>query len=182
MTMRLFVGIALPQALLESATRAQELLRERVGERQGVRYVDPAKFHITIQFLGNLDESVVPGLIEALSQVRCSTILLTSGELSGFPGPERPRVIFQSCKSEGLHDLAEEVQMRCLETLNSLDLAEFHPHITLARVSPASKAVGGRLRSIQSDERSTERIDAFQLFHSTATGEYVQVHQFPLRG
>lgn len=112
---------------------------------RGVRYVNPAQLHVTLKFLGDVDEGQRPQIERVLRETAAAvpSFTLALAALGAFPSARRPRVLW--C---GLRDPADgcrawltvaEPQLAALGLTS--DLQPFTPHVTLAR----SKApTGGR--------------------------------------
>ena len=62
--MRLFLAIELEPELADGLLSLQERLQERAPDAK-VRWVEPENFHLTVQFLGDIAESSLPGVVEA---------------------------------------------------------------------------------------------------------------------
>ena len=58
-SVRTFIAFNTPEAIRESITAFQSELRNSGAD---VRWESSDKFHVTIKFLGNVDESQLPGL------------------------------------------------------------------------------------------------------------------------
>lgn len=108
-----------------------------------------APHHLTLAFLGDLDEARVPALAEALAARlrRSAPFDVTLGGVGAFPDPRRPRVVWVGFSAGGpeLVRLAGEVR----EVLRALGLPveerAFVPHLTLFRVRGRSDAERARL-------------------------------------
>src|SRR3990172_4593644 len=88
---RSFVAVGLPEAVKAALTRLQEEVKTRGA---GVKWVQPGGVHLTLKFLGYVDESKVPALVQALTRA-CEGFGPLEVALSGlgvFPSPSRPRV------------------------------------------------------------------------------------------
>src|SRR5437867_392019 len=94
MDLRLFIAIELPEAWTAALTRAQDTLRGRGLD--GLRWTRPEGIHLTLKFLGNVDERRVPELGASLEQavagLRPFTLRLSG--LGSFGPPARPRVVW----------------------------------------------------------------------------------------
>ncbi len=90
--MRTFIAIELDEACRRRLVKAVELLRPTAG---GVRWVSAESMHLTLKFIGEVDELDIPGAIEALgpaAEAGEQFTMRVSG-VSGFPPHGRPRVI-----------------------------------------------------------------------------------------
>lgn len=139
--MRLFVAIEAPESWRDAGRRIQAALPDSV--RRQARLVDPANMHITLRFIGEVDEVLVPGLQETLGRSLPPVDLqLELGRVNTFGAPARTSVVWLGVGGdvEGLRALALRADQAVAEALG-LPPGEFppeerrySPHITLARV------------------------------------------------
>jgi len=103
-----------------------------------LKFVDPELVHITLKFLGNVDESIVPSLSAALDSITCEPFEAKVGGLGVFPKPSNPKVLWLGATGSfrALHDGVENL----LEPFKfEKDDREFTAHATLARVKSLKK-------------------------------------------
>jgi 2'-5' RNA ligase len=103
-----------------------------------VSWVASENFHITVKFLGGIDEARVPAVIEALQTAttgrRAFDLEIVS--LGAFPSPTRPRVLWAGV-TEGeapLAALAAAVDDALAPLGFPRETRAFTAHVTLARV------------------------------------------------
>ncbi|HTF89734.1 MAG TPA: RNA 2',3'-cyclic phosphodiesterase [Planctomycetota bacterium] len=127
--MRTFLAIDLSPAAKVLAHQMQQSLR---GIR-GLRLTRPEQCHLTLKFLGEIDEPQRERFSKALSLIRQPTFQLSLTHLGVFPNERRPRVIWLGVSDEpALRTLASAVDL----ATNSITADKpFAPHITLARVA-----------------------------------------------
>jgi len=150
--MRLFVAIAPATTALDELEAATMPLR---GDWPQLRWTDRPAWHVTLAFLGEVDELAAarlgPGLEKA---ARLHPALALSVASSGaFPGPDRARVLWTGIAGDldGLGTLATAVAdgARHAGAPPPDDSRGFTPHLTLARcrapadVSPLVGALAG---------------------------------------
>jgi 2'-5' RNA ligase len=130
---RLFVAVNLPAAERNAAWRATEPLREG---RLPVRWVREDALHITLKFLGEVDDenasAIGSALAEAVREVRPFEVSL--GGVGAFPTLHRPRVVWLGVEPHpALELLANDVE-RVTGTFGfEPEMRPFQPHITLGR-------------------------------------------------
>jgi RNA 2',3'-cyclic 3'-phosphodiesterase len=132
---RTFVAGPLPQG-------CQSLLAELQGKMRplgaDVRWMAIPSIHLTLKFLGEIDEAMVPRLVDSLrnSSAGESPFKLSLHGLGGFPNLRNPRVIWcgLSGDSERLGTLQSKVEQACEPLGFPPEEREFHPHLTLGRV------------------------------------------------
>lgn len=126
---RLFVAIDLPD-LQRRGLRA--LCHGLSGE---VRWTSPEQLHLTLRFIGEVDEALFLEIKKALADLLFPPFVLRIQGVGSFPPGRRARVLWAgvdvSPELEQLHQLIEE-------RLGRLGLPPeerpFHPHLTLARL------------------------------------------------
>lgn len=97
-----------------------------------VKAVDVDNLHLTLFFLGQVDEAAKTQLIAAASGIRQPAISLTLDILSGFSGP---KIVYLSPSRApaSLLTLQQQVAVLC-KTAGFNDIHDkYQPHITLAR-------------------------------------------------
>ncbi len=82
---RIFTGLEVPPAI----GRELALLR---GGLPGARWIDPENYHVTLRFIGDVDDMVAREVASMLGQVRRTGFELRFGALSAFGG-RRPRAL-----------------------------------------------------------------------------------------
>ncbi len=113
--------------------------RERIRELQDkfsnfdLKFVKPELVHITLKFLGDVDESRILSISAALDSILCEPFEAKVGGLGAFPKPANPRVLWLGATGnfKALHENVEDLLKPFkFET----DSREFSAHATLARV------------------------------------------------
>jgi 2'-5' RNA ligase len=72
--MRLFVGVELDEHVKDAAAAIGESLRRELGHRIEARWIAAANLHITLWFLGEVNESRAKSTLEALLTSRLESI------------------------------------------------------------------------------------------------------------
>ena len=180
--MRLFLAIEVTGPALEQLVEVRDSLVGTIT-RQGVRFVRPDKLHLTLSFLGHVEADRVAQLQDALSNVKAESFELQLGQLGAFPNLDRPKVIWLGVGG-GLNELAKLASQVAEVTepfAERQEPQEYHPHITLARVSPGSREVGRMVQALPEVEApATWRVSQFVLFNSRPDGAYEPLHRVPL--
>jgi len=133
--LRLFMAIDPPGETSTHVRRIIEQLR-RSGIEAG--WVDPSQLHLTLHFLGSVNESELHAICPLMDQAceGLSPFEVEYGGVGAFPGPENPRTIWLGVRRGGeelvrLHDALGHL----LEPLGyPLERRRFLPHITVGRV------------------------------------------------
>ncbi|GKZ15136.1 RNA 2',3'-cyclic phosphodiesterase [Haladaptatus sp. T7] len=163
--MRLFVSIDLPDDLAESVDGVQDRFRDA----DGLSFTDPRQAHVTLSFLGEVDDDRVPVVEDALESAVDDDIDFGPFEaevcgLGVFPSLEYIRVVWV-----GVGDGAEEmvllndaVESRLYDLGFAPDDDEFVPHITIARM----KHAGGKelvQRNVRELDPTVGRMDVSEV-------------------
>lgn len=131
--MRLFIGIDLPKELKQALLNFQHELKA-LG-LQGV-WKSSDNFHLTLEFLGELDSGTVTKLNEILSSVvrNHHSFILKLGGLGAFPSFKRPHTLWTSLQGslDELNRLRAELHAQLQKNGFVVEDRPFKPHITLA--------------------------------------------------
>ncbi len=132
---RTFIAIAVDDRLRDTLAAVQHELRA-VGT--GVAWVCPAGMHLTLKFLGDVEEARVPEIAAALTPVAAAVAPFTA-TLAGmgvFPTPQRPRVLWAgiTAGAEALVALAAGVDAALTALGFPPEPRPFSPHLTLGRL------------------------------------------------
>lgn len=131
---RLFIAIPLPAPTRAAMYEAAGPLR---AAAPALRWIPAARLHLTVKFLGDTPDDVLPSLEEAL---RAATgnhgeVPLVVRGAGAFPTLRRPRVVWMGVDpSPRLELLHHDVEAACASLGFPVEGRAFRPHITLARV------------------------------------------------
>ena len=133
--MRAFVAIELPADVRAALGALSERLQRSGAKASWVR---PERMHLTLRFLGEIDEATTSGYAAALSEQvpACGPVRLAVAKTGVFPNLRRPNVIWAGVEAVegGLEALREAAEQAARKTGLGADNKRFHPHITLARI------------------------------------------------
>jgi 2'-5' RNA ligase len=145
--MRLFVGVELDDRVKDAAAALGESLRRDLAKRVDARWVPGGNLHITLWFLGEVEESRVDSVIRALDRPFAEPAFdLEVSRLGAFPPSGPPRVFWLgvSAGADSLTRLHAELTAR-LEPLGfQSERRAYSAHLTIARVKDISRAVSPR--------------------------------------
>ena len=85
---RLFTGLEIPNDIRHSLS----FLR---GGLPGARWIDPENYHLTLRFIGDVDDVLAHEVAHMLAQVRRTTFELRLDGVASFGG-RRPRAVISS--------------------------------------------------------------------------------------
>ena len=159
---RAFLAVELSQELRVELADFQQKLKQsiepEVNRNTRISWVQPAKIHLTIKFLGDLDEQVLDPLLSTVEQAigSQSTVNVPLERLGAFPRPYRPRVLWVGPSenwergAEGVRvtELHGAIEQAC-EGLGFLrETNPFSPHLTLARMKARERHTGVALAKV----------------------------------
>ncbi len=132
--MRLFVAVNLPTATRVRLWDAVEPLR--AGDYP-IKWVQTEAFHVTVKFLGEVDEArcgaVQEGLAAAVGDTQA--FHLAVGEFGTFPPVKQPRVLWVGCETlPVLELLVDGVERELADVGFPVEGRPFRPHVTIGRV------------------------------------------------
>ncbi|HWF40371.1 MAG TPA: RNA 2',3'-cyclic phosphodiesterase [Candidatus Acidoferrales bacterium] len=133
--MRLFVALDLPEA---AHHKLRDLIAELRNECPDIRWVRPEGIHVTLKFIGHVDEAKAHEIQEALGKIHSDRpVIMELHGIGFFPNERRPRVVWCGVHgSDNLAKLAGDMEA-LLEPLGiEREARPYTPHLTLARIDP----------------------------------------------
>lgn len=132
--MRLFVALGLPP---EYQTVLEDLRREwEPCFRSRLKWTKPENWHLTLKFIGEQEQEVLPDICYALDEVDVPSLTLAGHDGGFFSAKGKVKVAWVSLQgdTDRLSALADSVD-KCLEPLGiASERRPFRPHLTLFRV------------------------------------------------
>jgi 2'-5' RNA ligase len=161
---RLFVAIDLPD---DVKNRIADIGRDLPGARP----VPREQLHLTIRFIGDVDEETFASAREALAGITGTSFPLTIKGIGHFPPGKFPRVLWAGLEeSPPLLKLQQQVELALVEAGIAPDGRRFSPHLTLARLKETPYATVAHLEEQQRDlVAGPFRVEEFHLYSSTLT-------------
>jgi 2'-5' RNA ligase len=174
---RLFTALEIPAEIAFSLS----LLR---GGLPGARWVDPENYHITLRFIGDIDNKTADEVVRALERVKRPSFDLTLEGLDALGG-RKPHSIAASVRSApALKELQAE-QERIIQRIGlEPERRRFRPHVTLARIRSSSQADAAAYLALRGDFKTAPfPVGRFVLLSSRASkggGPYIMEEAYPL--
>ena len=186
--MRVFLGIALPEACRAAIREAVAPLR---ADPAPVSWVATENLHVTLKFIGEVSKDHLAGIGDALAGVagRFPAFSLEAEGGGAFPGTRNPRVLWVGFR-EPL-ELVGELQENMENALSGAGFPRedrpFHPHITVGRARGVlPPAWGDRFVRVLSGRRFGEvPVRSITLYESRLSPRgavYAVLRSFPLPG
>ena len=133
---RMFVAIETPGTIGRIMVSARECLSTY---EKDLRWVASGNLHITVKFLGDVEERIVPRILESVDRVAAETraFRLCTLQVGGGPRMDQAKVVWLGVGGET--DILSELHGRLEEAVEAMGIAKekrrYYPHITFARAS-----------------------------------------------
>jgi 2'-5' RNA ligase len=153
---RAFLAVELSQELRAGLATVQQELKRRIEPEMKrdtrISWAQPASIHLTLKFLGDMDEQVIDPLLAAVEQAIGSqtAVNVPLERLGAFPRPQSPRVLWvgpsenweRGAEAKRVAEIHGAIEQAC-EGLGFLrETKPFSPHLTLARIKVGERQVG----------------------------------------
>jgi len=153
---RAFLSVELSEPLRTNLANIHVELKQRLGRElsKGVRisWVQPTSLHLTVKFLGDIDEQLVEPMQQAIENVLRGhlAVEIPLNRLGVFPRLQQPRILWigpseqwekgqDAVRLASLHRAIDD----CCSSLNlAPDTRPLSPHLTLARIKEGGRDFG----------------------------------------
>lgn len=174
---RLFTAIEIPHHVGQSLAMMR-------GGLPGARWIDPENYHLTLRFIGDIDDALARDIAGLLGRVRRAPFELRLDGLSSFGGRKPRALVAAATPVAPLIELQAEHE-RLLQRLGlEPEGRKFTPHVTLARLRESSSHQVADYLTARAHYRSAWfPISRFVLFSSRSSvggGPYVVEADYPL--
>jgi len=174
---RLFTGLEIPEDVAQSLSALR-------GGLPGARWIDPENYHVTLRFIGDVDDVVAHEVASMLGRVRRGAFELRVAELKSFGG-RKPRAIVATLgPAQAVMELQAEHERLMQRVGLEPEGRKYIPHVTLARLRDSSNRQVADYLSLRAPLHSPLfTLSRFVLFSSRASiggGPYVVEAAYPL--
>jgi len=174
---RLFTALEIPRHVGQSLAMMR-------GGLPGARWIDPENYHLTLRFIGDIDDALAHEIAGMLARVQRAPFELRLDGLASFGGRKPRAVVAAAAPVAQLIELQAELE-RLLQRLGlEPDGRKYTPHVTLARLRDSSSREVADYLSVRGHYRSASfAISRFVLFSSRSSvggGPYVVEEAYPL--
>jgi 2'-5' RNA ligase len=163
------------------AVELDPYFREKIRELQDrfssfkLKFVEPEIVHITLKFLGDVDEAMIPLISSALDSITCEPFEALIGGIGVFPNPSNPKVLWLGAAGK-FRILHEDVENLLKPFKFEKDTREFTAHATLARVKLLNRdqkiAFINTIRECKDVQLGSMKVNQVLLKKSILTPEY----------
>ncbi len=177
---RLFVAIDLPEEMKQWVAK---LRREKIP---GARWVPVDQLHLTLRFIGEVDDTTLETIRQTLGAVRSAPFRLVVQVMGHFPPRKAPHVLWVGADAgAALADLQCQVEKGVQAAGLAPEPRPFSPHITIARLRDTPPHVAAEFeKRHQAFACAPFEVTAFHLYESTLTGKgaiHTLVRSYPLK-
>ena len=186
--MRVFLAVEATEAIMARLSALQE---ELLGAGARVSWAAPAGLHITLRFLGEVEDARIPPLADALAAVaaRHAPFAVRVAGVGAFPSARRPRTVWAGV-TEGeaqLSALAADVEAVVEGAGFPPEERPFRAHLTLGRVRevPGTARLTERLGAHERDDFGELPVTVISVMCSELSPQgarYTALHRLPLTG
>jgi len=174
---RLFTGVEIPPEVAQALSTLR-------GGLPGARWIDPENYHVTLRFIGDVDDDMAREVESLLGRVRRGPFELRIEGLTSF-GSKKPRAVVASVEPSSALMEAQAEQERMMQRIGlEPEGRKYTPHVTLARLRDTSSRDVAEYLSTRGHFRSLAfPVSRFVLFSSRASvggGPYVVEASYPL--
>jgi 2'-5' RNA ligase len=182
---RAFIAVTLNSAVIDKIAGASAELRTELA---GVRWVPPANFHLTLKFLGSIDETMIEPIAGRLRQQLglFPPFSINAKGFGVFPSPRRPRVIWVGLVGDRLVPLALTVESALQPLGFAPETREFTPHLTIGRwrhADSTAKSLERHLEKWRASDFGISHVESVSLISSVlkpAGASYSRLATIPL--
>lgn len=174
---RLFVGLEIPPDIAFA-------LSLKRGGLPGARWIDQEKYHITLRFIGDVDDRTAYDVVDELYHVDRPPFEIALGALDMFAS-RKPHSLFASVfPSMPLMTLQSEIERGMRRIGLEPESRKFTPHVTIARLKSTSFEEAARYLSERGEYFTRPfRVNGFVLLSSRSAiggGQYLVEERFEL--
>ena len=162
---RLFVGLSIPEAAGRALGRLQSGLR-------GAKWRPPENFHLTLRFIGDVDNHLFGEASSALGGVAAPAFEMALSGV-GFFGDRRPRAVWAGVEAPpALDHLNAKIEIVCQRIGLAPEGRKFSPHVTLAYLRGARRDdVAAYAAAFGLFRTQPFQVEAFHLYSSQMGNE-----------
>ena len=131
---RSFISVDLDEPLIrEGIITAQKGLQETGAQ---LKLVDPEIMHLTLRFLGEIPQTTIEAVKDAMDSIRFQAFEVQFSGLGAFPTLKRINVVWVGIKrgQEQLDEIFHQLEPKLRQSGLPADNKGFSPHLTIARV------------------------------------------------
>ena len=186
MSFRCFIAVELEAAVREGLRRLQQKLQGKLDvSRSALKWVRPENIHLTLKFLGDVDDEQLRPICEAVTQTASEfePFAIEVGDCGCFPPRGSARVLWVGIRdgAEALEELQGDLEKRLAAVGFAPEGRKFTAHLTLARIKQAQAGYAAReivegMTTASLGEQEVDEIKVFQSELSKSGPTYTVLH------
>lgn len=184
--MRCFIAIDMPEDIKRSISDFISKIDHKI---KGIRWVLPENIHLTLKFLGELEDNQIKEVKKKISDISSnhSNFDINISKIGGFPTLKKPNILWIGIEeSENLKALYDDIENSLLEIGFEKEDRKFSPHLTIGRVKDKRDidSVIKAIASFQNFYFGTAKVNEILLMRSIlkpSGAEYSKIEIFNLK-
>lgn len=173
--MRAFIAIDLPKEIKDYLSLLEAKLKQSGAD---VKWVMPVNIHLTLKFLGEIDEQKTNQIIQILEEIsfRTPQFHLKISDIGAFPNTKSPRIIWigLAAGNNETKEIAADLEKRIERIGIPKEDKPFTSHITIGRIKSnlnREKLIQSLTTLITESDKSNYQflVTKLTLFKSTLT-------------
>ena len=190
MQKRLFIAIDPEPAMLDTIFRLISSIK-REYPMVGVRYTPPQNLHLTLLFLGDTEEQLIPTIDNNLGKIcqNFSEFDLELSELGAFPSRRNPRILWLGVKNPQPVSALAKAIIQDSGLVAEPEKAQFSPHLTLGRVAEDARGAStetfsklfAKLGNVKAGSTRIREVLLYQSVLKPAGPVYTVLSRHPLK-
>lgn len=188
MKKRIFVAIDLPSFVKQAVSDYQNALK-KIFNHLRISWEKTEKLHLTLKFLGNIDEKQLENLKIIVSQIAAanSGFQLQTTTNGVFPQLQNPRVLWIGLldKENVLTEVNQKLEFECEKIGVSRENRRYVPHLTIARIREPKKSLSLAKKHLQNKFSAMEfEVSEIVVYESNLQPDgsvYLPVARFELK-
>lgn len=172
---RTFIAFELPDEIKFCLGEAVSVLKQK---NRAVKWVRPEGLHVTVKFLGSIDESLIKPLSRDLDTIAAAQepLHVSLSGIGAFPDRKRTRVIWAGLKGDTaiMAEIARQVEDKCAGYGMKPETRPFLAHVTMGRLKVPS--VVDLAQEIREREFIINKVVLFKSELSSSGARYVVLH------
>jgi 2'-5' RNA ligase len=132
---RSFIALEMPDEIRRALDEISFNLRKELANVP-LRWVPIENIHLTLKFLGDIDQAQVQAVDEILKSLTkgLRPFDISLEDLGAFPNLQRARVLWVGVKVQAIGEFQQKLEERLSKLQFKPEARKFEPHLTLARV------------------------------------------------
>jgi len=178
---REFIAIKIPESVSEYlASLCDDSL-------SNTRWIAKENLHLTMRFLGNVEDEDEDGLRRVLRSVAVSSFTLEIGNIGTFPSKGAPKVIWVGLGTGHplLFQLRQQIDDAVIGAGIECEMRDFIPHITIGRCATCSreaiKALSSNTKVKNGPVFSVQEFSLYESRRGPDKSRYIEIESYPLR-